>query len=277
MQAYYKELEDSVFPILTEVPNLESGFPGAMQFGTIDRPGDFWANYAVVAKKYPKEHAEQERQTREKNKDSWKGLAIAIGTPLAAFIGLAYVAPALGAGAVSAESAGVFGGEIATGEALATGAGVESFAAYDAALAAGAAEGVGSTAGVFTGEAIAVESFAAYDAALAAGAAEGVGVVSTGASTGIFSTGGLMSSLGLGGLLKSAFGTATEIGAAGANTYLEREIQSMFGGGGSGPGAAGGYPVESEGGIFSSSLFLPILLIGVTLLGAFLLSRKGRK
>jgi hypothetical protein len=188
-------------------------------------------------------------------------------------IGSLFVGGALIGGSAAA-------GGAAGGGSTATGAGVETFAAYDSALAAGAAEGVGSTAGVFGGE----SSLLAYDAALAAGAAEGVGTVgattvATGASTGIFSSGNILSGLGLGGLLKAVLGTAAEVGVEGGKTYLEREIQSMFGGGGGGssgvPGGMGGSGSESDG-LFSMSK-LPLILLVITLVGAFLLSRKGRK
>ena len=277
MEAYYKEVQ-TIQPYMGLVYNPESPAPDKMEMGWIDKPGYYWENYAPIAAKYPREHEESVRRSDEVNKDSWKPIIWTLGAPLLVFgLGAAFLPAAAAEGAVVAGEGALF---VSGGEAVATGA--ETFAAYDAALAAGAAEGVGSTAGVFTGEAVAVESFAAYDAALAAGAAEGVGsaagaTVATGAGTSILSGGGgLLSSFGIGKILNDVFGQATEIGATGLNTFLDREIQSMFGGNGS-PGAAGGGIGGSESGSILSSSYFPLILIALTMAGAFILTRKGRK
>lgn len=126
---------------------------------------------------------------------------------------------------------------------------------------------------------ISFESLASYDAAVAAGAAEGVGTVTggsavaTGAESGVLSTvGSGLKTFGgwIGSGLTSIFKGATSGVQKGVNSIIDREVSSMFGGSGN-PGMS---TTVTPG---SGVSMLPIILIGVTLLGAFILMRKRRK
>jgi hypothetical protein len=136
----------------------------------------------------------------------------------------------------------------------------------------------GGTESLFVGS-----DLAAYDAALAAGASEGVGVAATGSTiaTGaeVATGGGIFSSIGSGlkttsealgvsSLLKSAITS----GGKSISNIIDREVSSMFGGASGTPGQPG--QTGTSGGGMS---FLPFILIGITLLGAFILTRKKRR
>lgn len=127
-----------------------------------------------------------------------------------------------------------------------------------------------------------VAELAAYDASIAEGAAAGVGLapLSTGAEslvseTGLFSSisSGLKSSMeyfGIAGLAKSALTS----GQQGISAIIDREVSSLFGGS---EGQGGGSVSVTTGGIAEKMSMLPWLLVGITLLGAFILTKKGRK
>jgi hypothetical protein len=156
------------------------------------------------------------------------------------------------------------------------------------AVAGGAAVGgafTGAEAGAAAGsEALFVSGeYVAYDAALALGASEGVGLAATGstiatgaevvAGGGLFSsiTSGLKSTaevLGVSGLFKGVL----ETGGAKISSLIDREVSSLFGGEEGKQGMPG--QVGTSSGMGS---FLPYILIGITLLGAFILTRKKRR
>jgi hypothetical protein len=174
----------------------------------------------------------------------------ATGITAAALIGGAYVAGAFAPVPVAgAEAVTGSGAVIATGAETS----VESFAAYDASLAAGAAEGVGSVAG--TGSAFVP--------------------VAAGTGTSILSGLGSTSTLLGAGLVSSLFASLKEVGQAGLTSLIEREGKDIFGGGSDSsttiPGSG------SDSGSFFGSSYLPIVLIALTLIGAFILTRKKRR
>jgi hypothetical protein len=153
-----------------------------------------------------------------------------------------------------------------------------------AVLGGGSAAVEGSGATIATGAGTSVESFAAYDAALAAGAAEGVGTVAAGstfvpvAATGggffstLFGSGTTASLLGA-GLLSSLFGGLKTVGEGALTSLIEREGKDIFQGGSDSNTTIPG----SSPGSFLGSSYLPYLLIALTLLGAFILTRKKRR
>jgi hypothetical protein len=113
----------------------------------------------------------------------------------------------------------------------------------------------------------------AYDAAMAEGAAQGVGTVPmvTGAETAVTST-GVLSSIGsgIGGIFKVLGGSVLDAAKKTAGSLVDKEIKSIFAGSGSGPGVSN--TIQSGSGIS----MLPFILIGITLLGAFILTRKRK-
>jgi hypothetical protein len=158
----------------------------------------------------------------------------------------------------------------------------------------GALAGGGSTAVEGSGAVIAggaetsVGSLAAYDAALAAGAAEGVGTVTAGSafvpvaatSGGFFSTlfgGGTTSTLLGAGLLSSLFGGLKKVGEGALTSLIEREGKDIFQGGSDSTTTIPGSGSDSGIGSFLGSSYLPIALIVLTLIGAFILTRKKRR
>ncbi len=128
----------------------------------------------------------------------------------------------------------------------------------------------------------AVPSSIATGLELEAAAGSAVAWSEPGITSGIFSSIGsglksVASSLGLIGLSKSIMGGAVEAGESQISSYIERETSSMFGGSGSGTATesdSGGTGIL--GGMVSGST-LPYILIALTLLGAFILTRKRRK
>jgi hypothetical protein len=191
--------------------------------------------------KYPEEYAEHFRRLAEANKPGWGEYMLYTMGAIAAVV--------TGGALTGIIPTTAVGGEVVVGaEALFVGG---EFVAYDAALAAGAAEGVGVAA---TGSTIAT----------GAEVVAGGGLFSS-ISSGLKSTSEV---IGLSGLFKGVL----ETGGAKISSLIDREVSSLFGGEEGKPGMPG--QAGTSGGMGS---FLPYILIGITLLGAFILSRKKRR
>jgi len=90
---------------------------------------------------------------------------------------------------------------------------------------------------------------------------------------------GFWSALGLAGIGQSLFKAGGDVAGGAVDKLIERESNSMFGGSGGGAGGPGAGMGGFEGGglLGGGMSMLPFILIGITLTGAFLLSKKGRK
>ena len=76
-------------------------------------------------------------------------------------------------------------------------------------------------------------------------------------------------------LASGIFSAVLSSGQKAVNSVIDREVSSVFGGGPGAPGTPGGSGSGEGGGILSSSM-LPIILIGITILGFFILTRKRK-
>lgn len=162
---------------------------------------------------------------------------------------------------------------------------VEPFAATGVELEAASGAGMGlwaepvfaaSDVGIVT----AVPSSIATGMELETAAGSMVAWAEPGVSSGIFSTIGsglktTAETLGLAGLLKASIGGVSGATKNGLSALIERETSSVFGGS-SGAGGAGGTAGESGAGISGGLSMLPVFLIVLTLLGAFVMTRKTR-